>query len=98
MRPLKFLLVLMFGAAVLFTFIKILLFALMAVMFFGGLWAVARVIRFLAFGDTRPYNWHTQHNRSLHTWKDFHSAAPPISLGVQRPAQGTSFERRIEVI
>lgn len=99
MRPARFLVALLFGAAVLVTFVKFLLFAFVAVMFIGGIWTVARVMRYMVFGTAnQQYLPMMQYGRSGNWQQQHRHETPPISLGTPKNPSGAAFGRRIEVL
>lgn len=102
MRPVKFFLLLLFAAAVLITFLKILLFTVFAALFVGGAFMISR-----AFGWRRRMRRHAfAYNQPEYgvpesfDYPRFERRAPfaePIDPGYRRPFADNPFTRTITV-
>lgn len=102
MRPVKFFLLLLFAAAVLVTFLKMLLFAVFTALFVGGAFMIFR-----AFGWRRRMRQHAfAHNQQGYgvpesfDYQRFERRAPfaePIDPGYRRPFADNPFTRTIPV-
>jgi hypothetical protein len=98
MRPARFLVALLFGAAVLVTFVKFLLFAFVAVMFIGGIWTVARMMRYMLIGNGHQHHWPMMQYGRPGNWQHHGQNPTPISLGTPKNTDSAAFGRRIEVL
>ena len=98
MRPAKFFLGLLLAAAVLITFLKILLFFVTAALVLGTLFFAGRAFWYL--GGRRQY----QLQRNYGNWVDNsmvgnrQSAAEPLDPNYRRRFRETPFARQIEVV
>lgn len=99
MRPLKFVFMLLFGAAVLITFLKLLFFALFLAVFGGAAYLMFRLFG----GARRMRRYRNQYAR----YRDFYDAEPlrpqagvyaePIRPRYRPPFSDNPFARNIEV-
>lgn len=97
MRPAKFAFALLFGAAVLITFLKLLFFAIAAVVVLGTLFLVFRAGSLAA--SVRGQHWQNfGHTSQQPMWLGSHPDAQPLDPRSFQRAEKQPFARHIEVL
>ncbi len=98
MRPAKFFLALLFGAAVLITFFKLLFFAIMAAAVIGSLFMVFRAGAYMArFGGQPPHHF-VPAPQYPSSWSSGFQSAQPIDPFFTQQTDKQITTRHIEVL
>jgi hypothetical protein len=101
MRPVKFFFALLFGAAVLITFLKLVFFAVMAIAFFGALFFAFKAFRFMAMAWQNQQPHYGQQRYFAPHWQQPEDRSPIYPLGglqTFRPQSRQPMGRTIEVL
>ncbi len=101
MRPIKFFFALLFGAAVLITFLKLVFFAVMAIAFFGALFFAFRAFRFMAMARQNQQPYYGQQRHFAPHWQQPEDQSPIYPLDGMRNFRNQSRQpmgRNIEVL
>lgn len=98
MRPAKFFLALLFGAAVLITFLKLLFFALMATVVFGSLYMIFRAGAYMARYGGQPQHHFAPNYHYPSRWNNRFQEAQPMDPFLFQQGNKQGATRHIEVL